>query len=97
MSSANCEFERLPRIYEPKVYILELYPNANDFTFHGKVTICMSLTIPTNSITLNAKKIEILSAKIGHSALKSELIGSPSQFHFPICLFPISSHEDNCV
>ncbi|VDK23222.1 unnamed protein product [Taenia asiatica] len=74
MSSANCEFERLPRIYEPKVYILELYPNAKDFTFHGKVTICMSLTLPTNSVVLNAKKIEIISAKIRHSASKSELI-----------------------
>ncbi|KAL5968419.1 Puromycin-sensitive aminopeptidase [Taenia solium] len=74
MSSANCEFERLPRIYEPKVYILELYPNAKDSTFYGKVTICMSLTLPTNSIVLNAKKIEIISAKIRHSASKSELI-----------------------
>ncbi|KAL5105863.1 Puromycin-sensitive aminopeptidase [Taenia crassiceps] len=74
MSSANCEFERLPRIYEPKVYILELYPNAKDFIFHGKVTISMSLTLPTNSIILNAKKLDILSAKVRHSALKSELI-----------------------
>ncbi|CDS43300.1 puromycin sensitive aminopeptidase [Echinococcus multilocularis] len=74
MSSTNSEFERLPRIYEPQVYILELYPNARDFTFCGKVTICMALTQPTNSIVLNAKKIEIVSARVSNSALKSELI-----------------------
>nr|CDS24674.1 puromycin sensitive aminopeptidase [Echinococcus granulosus] len=74
MSSTKSEFERLPRIYEPQVYILELYPNARDFTFCGKVTICMALTQPTNSIVLNAKKIEIVSARVSNSALKSELI-----------------------
>ncbi|VDM33125.1 unnamed protein product [Hydatigera taeniaeformis] len=73
MSSKGNTFERLPRIYEPKVYVLELYPNAKDFTFHGRVTICMFLTQPTSSIILNAKKINVISAKARHSALQSEL------------------------
>lgn len=73
MSSAKSDFERLPKIYVPKVYTLELYPNAEESKFQGLVTISMALLESTNQIILNAKAIEVISAKVKNS--DSEIAG----------------------
>ncbi|KAM3187783.1 hypothetical protein ACTXT7_001626 [Hymenolepis weldensis] len=54
-------------MYVPKVYTLELYPNAEESKFQGLVTINMTLLESTNQIVLNAKKIEVISAKVKSS------------------------------
>nr|CDS27790.1 puromycin sensitive aminopeptidase [Hymenolepis microstoma] len=64
MSSCKSGFERLPKFYIPKVYTLELFPNAKESTFQGLVTISLSLSECTKQIILNAKKLEVISAKV---------------------------------
>ncbi|VDO00753.1 unnamed protein product [Rodentolepis nana] len=64
MSSCKSCFERLPNFYTPKVYTLELYPNAKESTFQGLVTISMTLSECTKQFILNAKKLEVVNAKI---------------------------------
>lgn len=80
MSSTKSDFERLPKIYVPNIYTLELYPNAKDFSFQGKVTINMTLLESTKSIVLNAKRIEIIDAKVATKSFNSEFVGTVTFF-----------------
>ena len=74
MTSSGSKFERLPTIYDPKVYNLVLYPNASDSSFCGKVQINMLVKEPTNNFVLNYKKIEILSAEAKYNSSTGTMI-----------------------
>uniref|UniRef100_A0A5K3F2T3 Aminopeptidase n=2 Tax=Mesocestoides corti TaxID=53468 RepID=A0A5K3F2T3_MESCO len=82
MAAPDLHFERLPTTYEVKEYKLDFLPNATDFTFHGNATISMHLAQSTNQFILNAKKLEILSAKIRHSTAKSDNTASSKSIEY---------------
>ena len=55
---------RLPRTVLPSVYRIRLRPDIDAERFSGTVTASVSVTESVDAITLNAKELEIYSAKV---------------------------------
>eukprot|EP00755_Sulcionema_specki_P011443 Sspe_Gene.7689::Locus_2603_Transcript_1_1_Confidence_1.000_Length_2682::g.7689::m.7689/K08776/NPEPPS; puromycin-sensitive aminopeptidase len=54
----------LPSHVSPRVYRLTLEPDLVNFTFTGSVEIDLAIHEPTNTVSLNARNLAILSAKL---------------------------------
>lgn len=60
----NVERDLLPANVIPRHYQLQLEPDFDNFTFHGKVVIDIDVTEDSNSITLHTLDIDIRGGKI---------------------------------
>ncbi|XP_046393632.1 aminopeptidase N [Ischnura elegans] len=58
-SNQRLEDSRLPKTVVPYSYRLHLRPSLEDTNFHGRVWIGFTVTEPTDTITLHARKLQI--------------------------------------
>ncbi|KAJ3087181.1 Aminopeptidase 2 mitochondrial [Quaeritorhiza haematococci] len=71
-AAANTSREVLPTTVTPSHYTLVVDPNLETFLFNGIVDVSLKVNETTNTIVCNSKDLEIHSAKVTYTHLKTE-------------------------